>query len=318
MKKQIYLIILLLTCRICNAQNLVPNGDFEGYSGCPGGLNEIANAVPWFCPTSICSSDYFNQCSVNPFSGVPSNWSGDGYQFAHSGAGYSGVFLWHSGGTTSYREYIEVPFASALVAGQCYHFEMFINLFNPSGFASDDIGVYFSNTLLTGYNFYGTLPFTPQLNNTNGNMPDTLNWVSVNGNYIASGGESYLTIGNYKDDSQTTMTQINTSGYALTYIYIDDVCLTLCGSTCTTGLEEQNIKEEIKIYPNPLDNKLNITISNHEFSEIIIYDIASRKLLQEKFTNSISINTEQLAKGIYLYEVRNKNGVIKKGKVVKD
>ena len=39
---------------------------------------------------------------------------------------------------------------------------------------------------------------------------------------------------------------------------------------------------------------------------------------QKEFINSISINTEQLAKGIYLYEVRNKNGVIKKGKVVKD
>ena len=48
------------------------------------------------------------------------------------------------------------------------------------------------------------------------------------------------------------------------------------------------------------------------------HDIASRKLLQQKFTNAVSLNTEQLAKGVYLYEVRNKNGVIKKGKVVKD
>ena len=29
-----------------------------------------------------------------------------------------------------------------------------------------------------------------------------------------------------------------------------------------------------------------------------------------------AINTEHLAKGIYLYEVRSKNGVIKKGKVI--
>jgi hypothetical protein len=45
--------------------------------------------------------------------------------------------------------------------------------------------------------------------------------------------------------------------------------------------------------------------------------------LEQSFTKSTSINTEQLAKGIYLYEVRNnpdsyRDGVIKKGKVVKE
>jgi hypothetical protein len=74
----------------------------------------------------------------------------------------------------------------------------------------------------------------------------------------------------------------------------------------------------LNIYPNPLFDKLNVTLNNNEPSEIILYDIASRKLLQRKFINSVSLNTEQLAKGIYLYEVRNKNGVIKKGKVVKE
>jgi ELWxxDGT repeat protein len=71
------------------------------------------------------------------------------------------------------------------------------------------------------------------------------------------------------------------------------------------------------VYPNPISDKLNITISNNEPSEALLYDIASRKLFQQTFINSISIPTESLAKGIYLYEVRNKNGVIKKGKVVK-
>ncbi len=65
-------------------------------------------------------------------------------------------------------------------------------------------------------------------------------------------------------------------------------------------------------------NNLNIKINNNEQSEIILYDILSRKLLQQKFTNFISLTTGQLAKGMYLYEVRNKNGVIKKGKVIKD
>jgi type IX secretion system substrate protein len=72
------------------------------------------------------------------------------------------------------------------------------------------------------------------------------------------------------------------------------------------------------IIPNPFSEKLNIKLNNFTTAEVVLYDITSRKILQQKFTNSVSLNTIELAKGIYLYEVRNKNGVIKKGKVVKD
>ncbi|MFI5219470.1 MAG: kelch repeat-containing protein [Bacteroidia bacterium] len=79
-------------------------------------------------------------------------------------------------------------------------------------------------------------------------------------------------------------------------------------------------KEEcdINIFPNPVNEKLNVTVNNKELSEIILYNVTSGKILQQQFSNSVSLNTAQLLKGIYLYEVRNKNGVIKKGKVVKD
>lgn len=84
--------------------------------------------------------------------------------------------------------------------------------------------------------------------------------------------------------------------------------------------EVVNAEAQIKflIYPNPFLDKINIDNFSNQPLEIILSDITSRKILQKKFTNSISLNTEQLAKGIYLYEVRSKSGVIKKGKVVKD
>jgi|SRR6185436_389189 len=76
--------------------------------------------------------------------------------------------------------------------------------------------------------------------------------------------------------------------------------------------------QQIMVYPNPFTEKLNCAIKDKEPSEIILYDIASRKTLQQEFTTAVSLNTGRLAKGIYLYELRNKNGVIKKGKVIKD
>lgn len=72
------------------------------------------------------------------------------------------------------------------------------------------------------------------------------------------------------------------------------------------------------LFPNPFTDKINITVKRNELVEVSLYDVTSRKIVNQSFTNSTSINTEQLSKGIYIYEVRNKNGVIKKGKVVKD
>lgn len=72
-----------------------------------------------------------------------------------------------------------------------------------------------------------------------------------------------------------------------------------------------------EIFPNPFSNKLNVSVIGIQ-SEIIIYDLSSRKLLQQKFLNSACINTEKLAKGIYVYEIRKGNNVIKKGKAVKN
>jgi hypothetical protein len=190
---------------------------------------------------------------------------------------------------------------------------MYVNLSDFCQYTTDDIGVYFSDSTIVGLTNISPLPFNPQINNSAGNIFDSTAWTLVSGNFNAVGNENYLIIGNFKDDSNTNLIYIPGSIlFSFTYVYIDDVSLTPC-----TVIEEQNQKDAIKIYPNPINDKLIIAINNKEFSEIILYDVASRKLLQQHFTNSTSLNTEQLAKGIYIYEVRDKNGVMKKGKVVK-
>lgn len=74
----------------------------------------------------------------------------------------------------------------------------------------------------------------------------------------------------------------------------------------------------LTISPNPFSEILNIKLNDITTFEIILYDVASRKLFQQTFTNSAAINTSQLAKGIYIYVVKSKNEVIKIGKVVKE
>ncbi|HYV55461.1 MAG TPA: T9SS type A sorting domain-containing protein [Chitinophagaceae bacterium] len=84
------------------------------------------------------------------------------------------------------------------------------------------------------------------------------------------------------------------------------------------GIDEQFELLNVTLYPNPFYDKLNIETSDNQSMEITLRDITSRKLLRQEFTNSLAINLEQLSKGIYIFEVRNKNGLCKKGKVVKD
>ena len=91
----------------------------------------------------------------------------------------------------------------------------------------------------------------------------------------------------------------------------------LAYSSLTDGISEININNVCNLYPNPMNDKLNIFATENELTEIILYDLSSRKLLQQTFTNTTTINTEQLAKGMYLYTVRNRNGIIKNGKVIK-
>jgi len=314
MKKH-YTAILLLTCGICYGQNLVPNGDFEQYYNCPPSINHIDSAKFWFQPT-VGTSDYFNQCGSGTFPATSANIPNTAYGFqqARSGAGFAGIHRWVQGGI-NYREYLEILLDSSLTINDCYHFEMYINLCNVCKFNTYNIGVYFSDTIITGVPNTQPLSYIPQITNTFGNNPDTLNWTLVSGDYIATGGESYLIIGNFNDDVSTDTSTYNPlASQNAAYVFIDDLSLAHCFPVSIGELNNNTIN----IYPNPITDKLNVKIKNNEQSEIILYDLSSRKLLQQTFTNTTIINTEQLAKGMYLYEVRNKNGIIKNGKVIKE
>lgn len=308
-KNCLLLFALLSTAFAGKGQNLVPNGDFEQYISCPPGYIPLDSALNWINPSQFPpggSPDYLNQCNNGGWS-VPSNVFG--YQQAHSGVGYCGIILFYKGETI--REYAEVMLLSPLVANQCYHVQMYISLCETYGYyTTDDVGFYFSDTLVDGILNWNLLPFTAQVNNATGNYPDTANWTLVSGNYTASGGENYLIIGNFKDDANTDTIAYNTSSTEESYIYIDDVSLTPC-----TAIEEQN-EEAIKIYPNPVEDELLVSGLKLPVGEkeIKITDILGKEIYHNQFlTSDIRILTSDFKSGIYFIEIKNgKNSYRKK------
>ncbi|MFI5217903.1 MAG: T9SS type A sorting domain-containing protein [Bacteroidia bacterium] len=312
MRKFTLLLCLLSTTLVGWGQNLVPNGGFEQYSGCPPSLAQLDSCLFWMNPaTNIYlisgTPDYFNSCNSNGIAGVPSNVFG--YQITQSGNAYCGIYLFSSD-DANYREYIEVPLISSLIINNCYHFEMKVSLADIFKYTTDAIGAYFSVSAITGINNYLPLPFTPQFNNITGNNPDSSNWTLVGGNYIAQGGESFLIIGNFKDDMNTDTIVVNSSSTDnRIYLYIDDVSLT----PCATGINEtSNNTSSFTISPNPAGEELNVQCSmfNVQEKEIKIYDMMGKEVLKSAINlQSSIINIQSLNSGIYFIEI---NGVRKK------
>ena len=205
------------------AQNLVPNPSFEDTLHCPFNPAQVSFAPPWYDPTNA-SSDYFNACD-NAGVGVPDNDSG--HQLARTGNAYMGLYTYYSG--MSVREYIQVKLIHQLKTNKNYCAEFYVSLADTFSLAANNIGMYFSNTAITGSS--GTvLNMIPQINNdiiTNP-LTDKIGWTKVSGKFISNGTENYLTIGNFLNDANTDTTHVIGGSYQFSYYYIDDVSLTLC------------------------------------------------------------------------------------------
>jgi gliding motility-associated-like protein len=216
----------------------VPNESFELYSLCPDNPGQIYRAIPWFQTwiignnVTISSSDYFNACSPTPMFTVPHN-DYAGTQYAHTGNAYAGIALYGSSSGDDTREYIEVKLISPLQQGKKYCVEFYVSLADTSQFACDNISAYFTNDTLKNSPSMTLINANPQVTNTNGVITDKEGWTLITGEFIASGGESFLTIGNFKSNANTNA--ISMSGASpFAYYYIDDVSVILCDTIPTS------------------------------------------------------------------------------------
>ncbi len=320
--------VLLLFCsRQGRAQfNLVPNPSFETYNWCPSGIGNLNAVSDWDSPVNLTTPDYFNSCAIGTWVFVPQNRLG--YQFAHAGQAYAGIVTSQNAGNpqvNSYREYIQCQLTQPLIGGGNYFFRAYVSGGDSSQYTSNDFGVYFSNSHIQ----YScptvipcNLPFTPQIENPSSNsLFDRINWVEINGNYIASGGEEYLIIGNFKDSvntvAQPTGWSNPNSGYFYSYFYIDDILLTPVDSL--TSLSE-NSTHGIKIFPTICTDKLTIEFTNTPPQDIIISDLLGRRqgiVVVYSDENSIELSTSEFKPGVYVvsFVVGGERGFYK---IVKD
>jgi hypothetical protein len=161
--------------------------------------------------------------------GVPSNFAG--YQYAYHGQSYTGLAVFYKI-APNYREYVQSKLTQPLIQNNIYCTKFFVSSSDSCRYSSKQIGAYFSDTLIFSSDtnlfqfFYLSSPYySPQVENNQGFISDTVGWTEVNGIFTAQGGEEYIIIGNFKNDTltDTLFTQNTSPGFSAAYYYLDDV-----------------------------------------------------------------------------------------------
>jgi len=248
MRKKIFILcsVLFLSLGLFSQTNLVPNPGFENFitgdTFCNAGY--INDTPPWINPTGA-SPNCFKSCCWNQGWAIPQN--AFGFQYPFNGIGYAGFGVYTlSTILPNGREYIQVKLLDSLKENIKYLVKFYVCLADSEKYATDDIGLYFSDTAIYK-DVFDHSPFSsfiPQIENTQGNIiTDKENWTLISGIYIAQGGEQYITIGNFYDDANTDTLFVGGGNiYNESYYYIDDVSVTL--------IEDSVPSENTLIIPN--------------------------------------------------------------------
>jgi len=227
-KKYLLIFTVLFNSYSIAQVNLVLNPSFEDTVSCPTGFGQINRALGWgiLLTGGGGNPELFHTC-CNFDCGVPSHHQNTGYQYPRTGQAYAGIDAAKNGGT-SFREYIQSHLKDKLKSGEVYCVKLYVNLANFATGIVKPLGAYFDDGSVMTYTIFGLAyanafyqPVIPQVYNTTQVLNDTLNWMKIEGSFVATGTEEYITIGNFFPDSLSDIVYWTT--YWGSYYYIDDV-----------------------------------------------------------------------------------------------
>ncbi len=315
-------VLLSFSFYLTNAQNLIFNGDFENFSTCPNQISQLYYANGWFQPHKypgnnnvnvFCSTDFFYQCADSQsYVSVPMNFIG--FQSAYSGIGYIGgaLFTPFFAGNGE-REYFETKITQTLIAGKKYNLNYFVSLANKCSYSITKFDAYFSNdSLLFTSSGRMNIPVTPQIQ-YNGRINDTLNWVQLSGNFIANGGENFLTLGNFNDVAFCdSLKNPYFAIYSGAYYYYDDISLV---EDTITGIDELE-NSNFEIFPIPANTNLQIK-SLQLKKQVKIWNVYGSAVLNRSCNSYLeTIDVSNLENGVYFVECKFGNGMKQRRKIV--
>ena len=294
-----------------NSQNLIDNWSFEDTIACPTNLAQISNSAGWFQIRN--TPDYYNICSQDTTS-VPSNIVD--YQWPRSGNAYSGLMVFSLAGTG--REFMSTSLNAGMQIGTKYYVKLFVssavNQNLLTGIAVNRIGVQFSTIAYSASN-------PAAVNNlahvfASNVITDTLGWSDISGSFIADSNYTFIGIGNFFDNPNTSFIPIDTNSN-VGYYFIDDVCISTDSMFCEllTSTNTHLFNSNFQIYPNPVSESLNV--KGVGIFSLKLYDLTGRVVLvQNNIKESTHINMSEIANGIYCAEIISGKSTLSKKIVI--
>ena len=245
--KYLLTVLSFFTCATLLAQvNLVKNPSFEQHSQCPNAYDQIRFADYWSSIDTVsidplCSPEYCNTCSTIGLA-IPSNLYF--YQYPKTGNGMAQAIMFYneSQPDTYKRDYLQGRLYQPLTTGKQYCITFYVVYEELSGYAISNIGAYFDNGGIDNTDSAGcALPQTthiPQVENTT-IISDTLNWTKIEGTFIATGTEKFITIGNFRDKAHTNYTPFipwpGSGGDNWSWYLVDDVSVIASDAVAYAG-----------------------------------------------------------------------------------
>ncbi|WP_264520646.1 T9SS type A sorting domain-containing protein [Flavobacterium sp. N1994] len=297
MRKLVVVLFALTTKMI--SQNLVSNPSFETYSSCPDNNSQIDKATSWHVTSNSASAspDYYNSCYTDSSTlvGVPANIVGN--QSAYDGTAYAGIFCYFE--EVALREYIQSQLISPLVAGQRYYVSFWVSSADRYGLTINSLGAYCSTTPISGDGSFGPIAVFPQVNSSS-MLSDATNWTQITGSFIATGGEQYITIGNFSSDAATQHVVYNPNSLytSLAYYYIDMVEV----STSSLSISQFH-NATLSILPNPFKDSITLDYENKSVTDTIEIYTISGQLVKKVVSGVDTISLGDLPTGVYFISV---------------
>lgn len=167
------------------AQNLVPNGNFEYKKG------RRNSHRPWRFVNTV---DFF-VLDANSTKKMPNDTEKWNLPKPKDGKAYIGLRIY-----PDYREFVQIKLSEKLKPAQKYYFEMWISWSDHSNHYAKEFGasIYHKKPSYTSeYFIFGNPPQIVLKEESGIVQTDSTQWIKISGIYRAKGGERYLTIGNF-------------------------------------------------------------------------------------------------------------------------
>ena len=254
-------------------QNLVENGSFESTDGKVRRTGQIDKAENWVSATGE-SADLFLADAKVPDIMTPLNLYGK--EDPKDGDNYAGIIA-YSYNDKENRTYITTKLSSPMKKGMRYKVEFSASLAELSKYSSNRLAAHFSKRELSTKEKVPALIEESHIEHPDQKVFSGMyGWDLVCGEYIAEGGEKYMTIGNFtanndvKSERNKKPKEIKGRQIVAAYYYIDDVSVKLLGPNerCDCPYGTKHEKESATLYQREpsLNDKMSIAEKVNEYN----------------------------------------------------